>query len=101
MPSFHNIISARPLSQNFKYTPGHFFKEMQYVKMFLKRKFETLQDCETPFSKFKTKTQKNSSLQDTKSLENETSKLITIIAFQILILSQNFPRPTFLEESFF
>ena len=27
---------------------------MQYVKMFLKRKFETLWDCETPVSKFKT-----------------------------------------------
>ena len=40
--SFHYIISAPPFSQNFKYTPGHFLKEMQYVKMFLKRKFETL-----------------------------------------------------------
>ena len=39
--------------------PGHFFREMQYVKMFLKRKFETLRDCETPVSKFKTETQKN------------------------------------------
>lgn len=80
--------------------PGHFFKEMQYVKMFLKRKFETLRDCETPVSKFKTETQKNQRLQDTKSLENKTSKLFTI-AFQILILGQNFPRPTFFEEPFF
>ena len=36
--------------------PGHSFKEMQYVKMFLKRKFKTLRDCETPVSKFKTET---------------------------------------------
>lgn len=62
VPSFHYIISGPPFSQNFKYMPGHFFKEMQYVKMFLKRKFETLRDCETPVSKFKTETQKNSRL---------------------------------------
>ena len=73
---------------------------MQYVEMFLKRKFETLRDCETPVSKLQTKTQKNSRLQDTKSLENETLKLISI-AFQILILGQNFPRPMFFEEPFF
>lgn len=60
-------------------------------------KFKTLQDCVTWVSKFETKTQEKSRVQDAKSPKKETLRAITN-ASEILRSGQSFPRTTFFEE---